>query len=128
VKSRAIAGTAQDPLLAALFMEPVKRLAAEFFWSMALENWPHSTLWAILLLWAEVWCREADITSLNPLNMAFPSSLATIREISATSSELFQSHDAVRVVGPAELPLVWMDLLFQRKQSGGRLGGGRRKL
>jgi 3-deoxy-D-manno-octulosonic-acid transferase len=28
---------------------------------------------------------------------------------------LFQSHDALRVVGPAELPLVFMELISNRK-------------
>ena len=76
-----------------------------------------------LLLWVEAWCREVAITSLSPLNMAFPSSSEIHTENFRDIVELFQSRDAARMVSSAELPLVWHGLLSNETE---RLALGQR--
>ena len=65
----------------------------------------------ILRLWAEAWCLAAGTTSLNRRNMGWPLWSGNHTENFRDIVSLFQSRDAVRIVGPAELPLVLLELL-----------------
>ena len=96
---------------------------AAFFCSIRSANWRRCMLLPTSRSSAAAWCRAAGTISLSRRNTAWRSWSEIIRRIFATSSRLFQGRDAVRIVGPAELPLVLMELLAndtERKLSGRR--------
>ena len=68
-----------------------------------------------------------DTTSLNRHSMAWRPWWGIVWQSFRDIVSLFRSQDAVRIVGPAELPLVLLELLAERSRSGDRSWSARRR-
>ena len=65
----------------------------------------------MLPLWAEAWCRDGGHNIIEPAQHGVAIVVGNHTENFRDIVSLFQSRDAVRIVGPAELPLVFLELL-----------------